>query len=272
MPATTSFQSRARAGRCTDAQRLRVLALETVRHLRAFPSPARRVRGAPVCAPDSPHPCGSRPPAAFKSAILPIWSARVCGRSKLLDLAPDEAMDGRHRSRAFPRPCATPSIAAPSGSKARMFEHKDVRVRAGPPGARSAGKLRQYDVAETVVPRAWLWLPKRKVTRAVGRRGKRQGCQRQSPELDSGSRPLRGLVRNDELVGTRLQQDNDQEKKHFTPQALRNRRRTPWSLHHVQRRLALGPWFVRFVAGSRRRFAGFAGRRRFLDRRGHGLQ
>jgi hypothetical protein len=39
-----------------------------------------------------------------------------------------------------------------------MFEHKDVRVRAGPLGAKSAGKLRQHDVAETVVPGAWLWL------------------------------------------------------------------------------------------------------------------
>ena len=55
-------------------------------------------------------------------------------------------------------PCTTPSIAAPSGSKARMFEHMDVQVRAGPLGARSAGKSRQHDVAETVVPGAWLWL------------------------------------------------------------------------------------------------------------------
>jgi len=49
-------------------------------------------------------------------------------------------------------------IAEPSGSKARMFEHKDLRVRAGPLGARSAGQFRQHDVAETVVPGAWLWL------------------------------------------------------------------------------------------------------------------
>jgi len=34
------------------------------------PSSARRVRG-PICAHDSPHPCGSPfgPPAAFKSAV-----------------------------------------------------------------------------------------------------------------------------------------------------------------------------------------------------------
>ncbi len=49
------------------------------------------------------------------------------------------------------RLCTTPSIAAPSGSKARMFEHRDVRVRAGPLGARSAGKFRRHDVAETGV-------------------------------------------------------------------------------------------------------------------------
>jgi len=41
----------------------------------------------------------------------------------------------------FPRLCTTPSIAATSGSKARMSEHKDVRVRAGPLGARSAGQV-----------------------------------------------------------------------------------------------------------------------------------
>jgi len=41
----------------------------------------------------------------------------------------------------FPRLCKTPSIAGPSGSKARMFEATDGRVRAGPLGARSAGKL-----------------------------------------------------------------------------------------------------------------------------------
>jgi hypothetical protein len=42
--------------------------------------------------------------------------------------------------------------------QARMFEHRDVRVRADPLGARSAGKFRQHDVAEIVVPGAWLWL------------------------------------------------------------------------------------------------------------------
>ncbi len=51
----------------------------------------------------------------------------------------------------FPAPCMTPSIAAPSGSKARMSEHRDVRVRAGPLGARSAGQWRQHDVVETIM-------------------------------------------------------------------------------------------------------------------------
>jgi hypothetical protein len=32
-----------------------------------------------------------------------------------------------------------------------MVEHRDVRVRAGPLGARGAGKFRQHDVAETGV-------------------------------------------------------------------------------------------------------------------------
>src|SRR5690242_14781724 len=68
----------------------------------------------------------------------------------------------------------TPSIAAPSGSKARLFEHRDVRVRAGPLGARCDGKSSQPDVGETVmpVPMALVTFPERKVTRAVGRRGK----------------------------------------------------------------------------------------------------
>jgi hypothetical protein len=45
----------------------------------------------------------------------------------------------------------TPSIAATSGNKARMFEATDGRVRADPLGARSTGELRQQDVAETVM-------------------------------------------------------------------------------------------------------------------------
>jgi hypothetical protein len=34
---------------------------------------------------------------------------------------------GRPSSKRFKRLCMTPSIAASSGSKARMFEHRDVR-------------------------------------------------------------------------------------------------------------------------------------------------
>ncbi|MBS0383033.1 MAG: hypothetical protein JSR56_11435 [Proteobacteria bacterium] len=48
----------------------------------------------------------------------------------------------------------TPSIAAASGSKARMSEHTDVRVRAGPLGARGAGKFLRHDAAETGMPGA----------------------------------------------------------------------------------------------------------------------
>jgi hypothetical protein len=79
----------------------------------------------------------------------------------------------------FPRPCTTLSIAAPR-SKARMFEHRDVRVRAGPLGTRSAGKLRQHDVAETVVHgrMALVTFPERKATRSPWRRAEsRQGCR-----------------------------------------------------------------------------------------------
>src|SRR5690348_17536079 len=62
-------------------------------------------------------------------------------------------MDGRVEV-SFRRRCMTASIAAPSGSKARLFEHKEVRVRAGPLGARSAVKSSQPDVGETVRPGA----------------------------------------------------------------------------------------------------------------------
>jgi hypothetical protein len=48
----------------------------------------------------------------------------------------------------------TPSIAAGRAGKARMSEHKDVRVRAGARLARSAGQSSQPEVGETVVPGA----------------------------------------------------------------------------------------------------------------------
>jgi hypothetical protein len=44
----------------------------------------------------------------------------------------------------FAAPFAVPSIAAESGSKARLSEHTDVRVRAGPLEARSAGASRAF--------------------------------------------------------------------------------------------------------------------------------
>jgi hypothetical protein len=46
-------------------------------------------------------------------------------------------MDGRVEV-SFPAPSMTPYIAAGRAGKARMFEHKDVRVRAGARPARSA--------------------------------------------------------------------------------------------------------------------------------------
>ena len=64
-----------------------------------------------------------------------------------------QAMDGRVEV-SFRRRRMTPSIAAGRAEKARMFEHRDVRVRAGARPARSAGKLSQPDVGETVMPGA----------------------------------------------------------------------------------------------------------------------
>src|SRR6185312_5060261 len=71
----------------------------------------------------------------------------------------------------------TPSIAAGRAGKARLSEHRDVRVRAGARPARSAGQSSQPDVGETVMPApmALVTFPER--TRAVGRRGKRHGCR-----------------------------------------------------------------------------------------------
>jgi hypothetical protein len=45
----------------------------------------------------------------------------------------------------IPAPFAVPSIAAECGSKARLSEHMDVRVRAGPLAARSAGRSDSLD-------------------------------------------------------------------------------------------------------------------------------
>src|SRR5690242_18568053 len=57
-----------------------------------------------------------------------------------------------------------PSIAAGRAGKARLFEHRDVRVRAGARPTRSAGQSSQPDVGETVMLGPWFWLllPKQK--------------------------------------------------------------------------------------------------------------
>jgi hypothetical protein len=74
-------------------------------------------------------------------------------------------MDGRVEV-SFRRRRVMPSIAAPSGSKARLFDQADARVRAGPLGARSAAESSQPDVGETVMPApmALVTFPERKVT------------------------------------------------------------------------------------------------------------
>jgi len=58
-----------------------------------------------------------------------------------------------------------------------LSEHMDVRVRAGPPGARSAGQSSQPDIGETGMPAPTVLatFAETKVARAVGRRGKRHG-------------------------------------------------------------------------------------------------
>src|SRR5690348_10446382 len=72
------------------------------------------------------------------------------------------------------------SIAAPSGSKARLFEHRDVRVRAGPLGARSAVEWSQPDVGETVMPGAngfGYFCRNKSSPLAWEASGKRHGCR-----------------------------------------------------------------------------------------------
>src|SRR5690242_17174494 len=64
-----------------------------------------------------------------------------------------QAMGGRVEV-SFRRRRMTASIAASSGSKARLFERMDARVRAGPLGARSTVESSQPDVGSTVMPAA----------------------------------------------------------------------------------------------------------------------
>ncbi|HET7561947.1 MAG TPA: hypothetical protein VFJ87_06165 [Rhodanobacteraceae bacterium] len=56
-------------------------------------------------------------------AVCALWP-----RSKLPALASAEAMDGRHRSSAFLRRWRRRSRDAARASKARMSEHRDVRL------------------------------------------------------------------------------------------------------------------------------------------------
>jgi len=62
-------------------------------------------------------------------------------------------MDGRVEV-SFPALSRCRSDEVERGSKARLSEHKDVRVRAGPLGARCDGESSQPDVGETVMPGA----------------------------------------------------------------------------------------------------------------------
>jgi hypothetical protein len=64
-----------------------------------------------------------------------------------------QAMDGRVEV-SFRCRRMTPSTAGGRAGKARLFEHRDVRVRAGARPARSAGQSSQPDVGETVMPGA----------------------------------------------------------------------------------------------------------------------
>jgi len=63
-----------------------------------------------------------------------------------------------------------PRRTAERRSKRRMFEHTDVRVRRGSPFGKHRGQLRQYDIAETVMPGAMILatFPERKATRSAG--------------------------------------------------------------------------------------------------------
>jgi len=88
-----------------------------------------------------------------------------------------QARDGRVEV-SFPAPSHDGEHRSAKREQGAMSEHRDVRVRAGPLGARSAVESSQLDIGETVVPGAMalVTFPERKVTRAAGRRGKRHGC------------------------------------------------------------------------------------------------
>src|SRR5690348_15259421 len=86
-----------------------------------------------------------------------------------------------------------PSIAAGRAGKARLFEHRDVRVRAGARPARSAGKSSQPDVGEAVMPGAngFGYFPRKE---SNPRRGMARKKTWMSNSKDTGSR-LSSLIK-----------------------------------------------------------------------------
>jgi len=106
-------------------------------------------------------------------------------------------MDGRHRSDNAP--LAVPRSAAERRGKRRMFEHRDVRVR--PPFDEHRRAVERTRCSFDHRHRRMVFghfLPKQKVARAVGRRGKRHGRQL-SRSKGTGFRVLAcGQPRNDE--------------------------------------------------------------------------
>jgi len=84
----------------------------------------------------------------------------------------------------------TPSIAVDRAGKARMSDYMDVGVRAGARSARSAGKLRQQEVAETGMPErnGFGYFPRKESNTLAAASGTRLSCDviatgfRPSPE------------------------------------------------------------------------------------------
>ena len=97
-----------------------------------------------TCVPLSAHPCARSgigaihraAPSGIAAAAAAMQrgprAARSCAQKQ------SNAVQGWTDRECF-APFAVPSIAAGSGSKARMSEHTEVRVRAGPLSARSTG-------------------------------------------------------------------------------------------------------------------------------------
>lgn len=84
----------------------------------------------------------------LEALIIPPTPAR---RSELVALACTLCREAEPPCTSKPftaySPCRTPSNAASFGGKARMFEHMDVRVRAGPKLASSTGNRRRAAAA-----------------------------------------------------------------------------------------------------------------------------